>query len=55
MSYLIRLLSASVAGTGSVVAVHEVQDPTFAMIVIVVVVAAFVVACVWRFSEVGHR
>ena len=55
MSYLIRLLTVSAAGGGSVAAVHEVQDPTLAMIVVTVAVAAFVVACVWRVSGIGHR
>jgi hypothetical protein len=54
MSYLIRLLAVSFVGGGSVAAIHEVNDPTPAVIVAAVVVGAFVVACVRGLSDGGH-
>ena len=54
MSYLICLLTVSVAGGGSVAAVHEAQDPALAAIIVAVVAAAFVVGGI-RWLSGGER
>ncbi len=48
MTYLIRILVGLGAGSGPIVAVHEVQDQTLIIIMASIAVAGFLTACVWR-------
>ncbi len=55
MTYLITILVGLGAGSGSLVAVHEVQDQTLIIIMTSIAVAGFLTACVWRVFTTDNK
>jgi hypothetical protein len=51
MNFLIRLTISILGGSGAIAVYHEKQDLVLPAVIVVVIAAAFILACVWSFLK----